>query len=527
MSEAHTPRGLVGWLPWLWSRVLFTAPLPRADRLRTASLLLLIVLPAILLYPSRSYHLLEPDEGRYAQIAREMLERGDWVVPVLQSEPYLDKPPLFYWLIMLSYSLFGVSDSVARIVPTMAVHFTILMVYLLGRRSLGERSAFWGALLLALMPGFIGMGRLLILDGLLTSLVMLSLLLAFEAIRGERLRKLWWCLTAIVCGFGVLTKGPIALLLLVPPIVMYLFLMQSSVRIGWRGWLSFGVIVFAVNFPWYLAIYLREPVFLRYFFWEHNVLRFLSPFDHLEPVWFYVPIVLGGLLPGTFLLWSLAKYLNREGEQRPPSVGYWMLAGGWCVFFFSLSGSKLPTYVLPAFPCFALVFGHLIVNTHWQRSTLLRAGLATNAVLLIGFVYVALPWYAKERSPMGRPELVREYLDEPGSFVVCYPRHVDSVAFYLERNDLNNVRSKETAQLVQSLLTRPRTVILFTHDHSLEALKQALPPALQVSESISLRRSYPGFPLLEKLAGKTPWGLCDIGVIEIKELARVKGTAKR
>src|SRR5262249_57664622 len=161
-------------------------------RARIFSLLLVIIVPAVLLYPRMDFHLLEPDEGRYAQIPREMLARGDWVVPHLQGQPYLDKPPLLYWLVMLSYSVFGVSEAAARLVPALATHGTILVVYLIGRRSLGERSAFWGALLLSVVPGFMGMARILTMDGLLTFWITLALLSTFEAIRGERFRTGCW-----------------------------------------------------------------------------------------------------------------------------------------------------------------------------------------------------------------------------------------------------------------------------------------------------------------------------------------------
>ena len=147
MSER--PLNLISWIPFLWSQVLFPGTSSAPTKVRPLSLALLIFLPAVLLYPTLDFKLLEPDEGRYAQIPREMLESGEWVVPQLQGQPYLDKPPLLYWLIMMSYSTFGVSEASARLVPALAVHATILLVYLLGRRSLGERSAFWGALLLS------------------------------------------------------------------------------------------------------------------------------------------------------------------------------------------------------------------------------------------------------------------------------------------------------------------------------------------------------------------------------------------
>ncbi|HEY8505286.1 MAG TPA: glycosyltransferase family 39 protein [Gemmataceae bacterium] len=517
------PRHLPAWLPFLWSRVLFPGRADGTRRVRLLSLVLLAALPAALLYPSRSYLLLEPDEGRYAQIPREMLAAGDAVVPTLQGEPYLDKPPLFYWLVMLSYAVFGVTDAAARLVPAVAVHATVLAVYLIGRRSLGERSAFWGALLLSLTPGFVGMGRLLILDGLLTFCVTLMLLAAFEAVRGEKLARGWWLLAAAACGFGVLTKGPVALILLLPPLLAYRWLTGGGTTVGRRAWAAFALVVAVINAPWYVAIYLREPVFLRYFFWEHNVLRFLQPFDHLQPVWYYVPVFLAGMLPGTLLLPAFARHLltgdDAEAAKRSPELSFWLLAGGWCLLFFSVSGSKLPTYILPAFPPLALALGNFIAGSRWSRSAWAPAVLASSGLAMAGAFYLAVPWYAERRSPVGRPELVAPYVADPRETVVCYPRHCDSVAFYFGRDDLINYRSKETHLLVQSLLARPRTIILLTHRHSLEALRQALPEGLQISESVSLRHEPSGWPLLDRLAGDTPWGLCDIAVVEITVLA--------
>src|SRR5689334_2842982 len=138
------PNALVPGLRLLWTRTLFPGRCDDDPRPRLRSLLTLLALPALLLYPCVNFYLLEPDEGRYAEIAREMLQRHEWVVPHLQGEPYLDKPPLFYWLVMASYSVFGVHDWAARLVPALAVHGTILLTYLFGRRLLGERAAFRG-----------------------------------------------------------------------------------------------------------------------------------------------------------------------------------------------------------------------------------------------------------------------------------------------------------------------------------------------------------------------------------------------
>lgn len=512
------PRRFLDWLPFLWARVLFPSPQTAPTTVRLPSLALLVLLPALLLYPTLSFRLLEPDEGRYAQIPREMLARGDWVVPHLESQPYLDKPPLLYWLVMLSYRTFGVSEAAARLVPALAVHVTILAVYLIGRRSLGERSAFWGGLFLSVAPGFTGMGRLLIMDGLLTLWITVALLATFEAIRGPRFRVAWWYLGAVAAGLGVLTKGPVPFLLLIPPIWLHRRLSGHRITIPWAHFTGFAMIAALVNLPWYVAVYLREPIFLKYFFWEHNVLRFVQPFDHLQPVWYYLPILLGGLLPGTFLLYAFARHLGSGDAERvaarTPALGFWLLAGLWCVFFFSLSGCKLPTYVLPAFPCLCLAMGDFVARTRWHERWVTRTSVGVmTAALGIGF-YVAVPWYAERRSPMGDPDVAARLHAARGETMYCFPRNVDSVAFYTDRDDLKSCRTRVSQELVEALIQRDRSVVLFTHRHSLDTFKQVLPPQLKVTEAIAVKPPGKGGAVLDNLVGDGAWGLCHVAVVE-------------
>src|SRR5713226_5051241 len=223
-----SPRSLVSYPSFLWSQVLFPGNAKPQAEFRLRSLVILLLISGALLYPCLSFYLFEPDEGRYAEIPREMLARGEWIVPYLQGDPYLDKPPLMYWLVMVSYRVFGEHDWSARLVPALAIQCCILITYLLGRFSLGERAAFWGALALSLAPGFVSVGRLLVLDGLLAFWVILSTLAAFEAVRGGYFRWSWWLLSALACGLGVLTKGPIAIILLVPPLCGYCWLTKGS-----------------------------------------------------------------------------------------------------------------------------------------------------------------------------------------------------------------------------------------------------------------------------------------------------------
>ncbi len=513
------------WLPVFWSRVLFPGRLAEPTAPRWSSLLWLVLLPSVLLYPCLSFPLLEPDEGRYAQIPREMMQRGEWVVPLLQDEPYLDKPPLMYWLVQASYHVLGVHDWSARLVPAVAVHLGILATYLLGRRLVGERGAFWGALLLGLAPGFITVGRLLLLDGLLSLWVVLALLGGFEAVRGERLRWGWWAVLSLACGLGVLTKGPVAVLLVLPPLWLHLKLTHAPVRMDWRAALVFVAGILAVNLPWYLLATWRMPGFAQHFLIKHNLQRFLDPFDHVQPVWYYGPVLLLGLLPGTLLLWPFLRFLlgGEAARRRSPEMGFLLLAAGWCVLFFSLSGSKLPTYILPAFPPLCLAVGAFVAGGRWNRSPWPRA-VAVAGFLLLGLVHhVLVPWYAWYRSPMRQPNVIRRYCEDRSTPVICYPRNVDSVAFYLGRSDLRSVRGKEVDELRAALLSRPRTVVLCTHRHTLTGLRQTLPPELAVTETVHFGLPpVPGVPpwLEEKvmdLGGETAWGLSDLAVVERKQ----------
>lgn len=513
--DAHLPRTVPGWLPFLWNRVLFPlAPDPQT-RIRPIALLLVLLLPAALLYPTRGYLLLEPDEGRYAQIAKEMHASGSWVVPTLQGEPYLDKPPLMYWFVSASYSAFGVTAAAARLVPAICVHLTVLLVYLIGRRSVGERAAFWAAILLAVSPGFVGIARLLLLDGLLTLCVTASVLCGFEAVRTGRLLWGWWLASAVCSGLGFLTKGPISEVLLFPPLFAFALLNGSTARVGWKAVTAFAAIVVAVNLPWYVAMFRERPEFLGYFFWEHNVMRFVKPFDHLQPVWFYVPILLGGFLPGVILgVGYLRSFLGSVPGPRSQAGGFWLLAGGWCVFFFSCSGSKLPTYILPAFPPLCLALGDYLTRSKWNESRLPQCVVVAFAAISGLLIHAVVPWYANERSPVADRTLVEKYVGDRSVPVFTYPRNVDSVAFEFDRDDLRRIRTKDLNQFLVDSHFRTRTVVLFSHGHSYTAFCEALPKSLRVAEHVTLKRDTREASFAEKLAGDSPWGLCDIAVIE-------------
>ena len=360
---------------FFWMRMLFPSTEPVADGNRGfwTALLILVTVSGGLLFPTLRYPLIEPDEGRHAEIAREMVTSADWVVPTLNHKPYLDKPPMLYWLCAISYRWFGTTDWSARLIPVCAAFLTVLATFVGGRQLVGTRAAALGAVLLSLTGGFVYCGRFLNLDSLLSLFVALSLLTAYMAIaRGDRVRWRWWLASAVCCGLGMLTKGPVALVLLAPPVVGYTWLGRMRSRPTWSHWAVFAVLAGGISVPWFAAMIARNPDYAVYFFWKHNIGRFLSGANHPRPFWFYLPVLVIGFLPWSLLFPFCARFLFRSDRQirneRPRSLGFLLLWAGWCVLFFSLSSGKLPTYVLPACPAVALLIGFYLDHVLFSQA---------------------------------------------------------------------------------------------------------------------------------------------------------------
>jgi dolichol-phosphate mannosyltransferase len=380
VALSHIPHVLATLVPFWWSRVLFPGTAGRAGGVdppmeQSASggfirgltpparlaLVLLTLLACLLFFAKLRAPLLEPQEPRYAEISRQMIVEGRLLVPVLHGQPYLDKPPLLYWLTMGSYALFGVQDRVARMVPGLAGVLTVLLTYFWGRRTVGDRAALCGALVLCLSARFIYLERMLTMDGLLCLWVIASLAAAHVAVADGRLRRVWWLLSAAACGLGLLSKGPVALALVAIPVLIHQGLDPRAARLLWQSWATYVGVAVGLAAPWYAAVWVAEPEFGSYFFWRHNVVRFLAPFDHQEPAWFYLPGLLLGMLPWTLLLPGLIRFLagrsGRTAARRPAALGYFLLAFLWALLFFSAAGSKRAAYILPAMPPLALALG--------------------------------------------------------------------------------------------------------------------------------------------------------------------------
>jgi hypothetical protein len=301
--------------------------------------------------------------------------------------------------------------------------------------------------------------------------------------------------------------------------------------------LLFAGVVALLTLPWYITLAVRIPDFVRYFFWEHHVVRYLASFAHQRGFWFYAPVLVFGLLPGTLLAWGFVRFLlsTREDQvgRRSPELGFFLLAGGWCVLFFSLSSCKLPTYVMPAFPPLALALGYYLAGDCWRRSRW-PVVLGTLAFLVLtAFHALFLPWYAAYRSPMARADEVRRLCADRNTPLVCYPRDCNAVSFYLNRSDVRSYRSKEIEDLRDLVRRCPRVVILCTHRSSLTGLKQLLPPEVMVTESIHLGLAdIAGVPprwmkQLKQLLGQTALGLSDVAVVQPRAPIRPEELAGR
>ena len=225
--------------------------------------------------------------------------------------------------------------------------------------SAGERA--WRELsFCACRPGLYIWG-MLTMDSLLCLWVVAALAAAHVAISTGKLRWHWWLLSAGACGLGLLTKGPVALVLVVAPVLLVQALDQRLARPRFKMWLVYLFVAIGLACPWFLALGFYDPAFAGDFFWTHNVVRYVNPLDHEEPPWFFLPSLLVGMLPWSMLLVPLVKLLARRspeaGQGRPAALGVYLLASLWCLIFFSLGGCKRAGYVLPAMPPLALALG--------------------------------------------------------------------------------------------------------------------------------------------------------------------------
>jgi 4-amino-4-deoxy-L-arabinose transferase-like glycosyltransferase len=355
------------------------------------------------------FGLLGADEPRYAQVAREMLARHDWITPTLGGKAWLEKPPFYYWQAMLAYSVFGVSDWAARLPSAADATLLVIAIYCVLRR-LRPGSELNGALMTVSAAGVIGFARAASTDMPLAAMLSIALLTWY--VWSETGSKKALVLGYIFLALATLAKGPVAPFLAGIIILLFAAAQHEYKLLTRTLWLPGILVCCVITLPWYVAVQLKNPEFFRIFFLQHNLERFgTNLYHHKEPFWYFIPVALLGLLPWTaFVIASLGEtvrgwWAERSGRFQPEDtfsifLRIWLLV---TILFFSLSQSKLPGYILPALPAGTLLTAEnvrrrLSANQQLGRSlitfhSLLAAALIIPALMIQYLVLQhGLPW---------------------------------------------------------------------------------------------------------------------------------------
>jgi 4-amino-4-deoxy-L-arabinose transferase len=376
-------------------------------RLKTgyAVLLLSFFLLSYIL-PLGARDLVVPDETRYAEIPREMIAGGDWVVPHLNGLRYFEKPALGYWVHAGSLLLLGENNFGVRLPSALAVGLSAMLIYVLVRRmSPGEDEkggfpAILAALIFLSCFEVFGVGNTAVLDSLFSFLLTASITtfyFASEEPPGSAREKGFLVLAGLACGLAFLTKGFLAFTMPVLAIVPYLVWQRRYSDLFRMSWLPILVAVL-VALPWSIAIHRREPDFWRCFFWNEHVRRFLAAdAQHKKTFWFYLLTAPAMFMPWVFMLPAAIPGIKARLSEPGTQGRMLRFCLCWLVLpflFFSFSNGKLLTYILPCFPPFAVLVAIGVLhglkknarNRLFQTGTLVSAALL--CLILIALLYV-------------------------------------------------------------------------------------------------------------------------------------------
>ncbi len=401
---------------------VFTGSDPRGQRppvpasaLRD-TLLLLLVLTLLFGFALGKRALWEPDEGRYAEIPREMVVTGDYVTPRLNGVKYFEKPPLFYWLQAGTIEAFGVSEWSLRLWPALFAVLGCLAVYLAGRRLYDRRTGLLAAAVLATNPLYYELGRAVTLDmavSVMITVALLAFLLGVEQPPGHSRRSYMWTCYASA-AFATLTKGLIGFVLPGLVIGTWIAVMGEWRQLKKMYLLSGAALFLVIAAPWHLVVAWVNPEFSYFYFVHEHFLRYLTRVHHrYEPVWFFVPVVLLGFYPWTIFLVQSVKanlpvsWARRHQRSRELFLLLWAVL---VLAFFSLSSSKLIPYILPLLPPLALLIARYLAYM-WDQAEDVSVRAAFWALLAVGVsggvalalvvhfashqeVMVALGWHA-------------------------------------------------------------------------------------------------------------------------------------
>ncbi|ANI99009.1 glycosyl transferase [Polynucleobacter wuianus] len=355
----------------------------QSSPLDPSKILLLLIIYALLWFGTLNYrHLIPSDEGRYAEMAREMLVTGDWVTPRYNGYKYFEKPPLQVWANAATFQVFGIGEWQARLWTALTGFLTILATAYTGTRIYSARAGWLAAVVLASSPMWVISGHFNSLDmGLSAFLVaaLCSLLLA-QTSHNKASSRNWMWSCWVFMALATLSKGLIGAA--IPAMV---FIAYSISVWDWKIWtrlrLFSGTIIYLlITSPWFVMVAQRNPEFLEFFFIHEHFQRFTQDaHSRTGPISYFVPLLLIGALP--WILQIPGAITQAWQERRREFSSGWLLVCWFAIIFafFSVSHSKLPGYIIPIFPALALLIGnrldHLLGSTNsmalpWKLQTL-------------------------------------------------------------------------------------------------------------------------------------------------------------
>ena len=383
----------------------------QSSALHPGKILLLAVIYSLLWFGTLNYrHLIPSDEGRYAEIAREMLVTGDWITPRYNGYKYFEKPPLQAWATATAFQVFGIGDWQARLWTALTGFLTILLVGFTGTRIYNARAGWLAAVVLASSPMWVISGHFNSLDmGLSAFLVaaLCSLLLA-QTSQNKSASRNWMWACWIFMALATLSKGVIGAA--IPAMV---FVAYSISTWDWKIWarlqiVSGGILFLAITAPWFILMAQRNPEFLEFFFIHEHLQRFTQDaHSRTGPIYYFVPLLLIGILP--WVMQIPGAIAQAWGERRRNFPAGWLLVCWFVVIFafFSASRSKLPGYIIPIFPALAIIIGNRLDRLLGHSNTMaLPWKLQTLAFAILGCVGF---FFLDAISKQARPDEIEAY----------------------------------------------------------------------------------------------------------------------
>jgi 4-amino-4-deoxy-L-arabinose transferase-like glycosyltransferase len=330
--------------------------------------------------------LYKADESRYAEIPREMVASGDWITPRLNDFKYFEKPPLQYWATAAAFELFGERDWAARLWTALTALAGVVLTFYAGRKLFSPAVGALGALVLAGSPLYVLLGQINTLDmGL--AFFLSAAVFAFAL---QRYYVFW-----AACALAVLSKGLIGIVLPLGAVGLYILIKRDWALILKMKVFSGPALFLAIAAPWFIAVSLRNGEFAHFFFVQEHLQRFTSKMHgRYQPAWYFLPILAFGLAPWLLpffssLFSSLRNAFINKSEKRSDGFDPALFLALWAslVFaFFSVSGSKLPSYILPIFPAVALLIGRWIERARPRRLLAAQCALACVAGIALAFL---------------------------------------------------------------------------------------------------------------------------------------------